>query len=106
MLNDVSFLQSEAANVVDGIIANIEAMLDLHCVHADLSPYNILYWDERIHIIDFPQAIDPRGNPAAMTLLSRDVENICRWAAKAGVVRHAGAIASDLWRRFAVGAIG
>ncbi len=31
-------------------------------VHGDLSPYNILYWDEQITIIDLPQMVDPRFN--------------------------------------------
>jgi RIO kinase 1 len=106
MLHHVSLSVNETAEVVDRVIGNIEAMLDLHCVHGDLSPYNILYCDGRIHIIDFPQAIDPRMNPAAMVLLARDIEHICRWSAKSGVCRDAGAIATELWRRVVLGELG
>ncbi|MCL4212194.1 MAG: hypothetical protein KJZ68_16205, partial [Phycisphaerales bacterium] len=60
----------------------------------------------RATIIDFPQAIDPRLNPAARTLLARDVANLCRWAAKQGVPAAAcdGAAAEritrTMWGRF------
>lgn len=106
MLNDVALPSHEVARIVDRILGNIEAMLDLHCVHGDLSPYNILHWDGKIHIIDFPQAVDPRLNPAALALLARDVDHICRWAAKTGINHHADAIATDLWQRFTLGELG
>jgi RIO kinase 1 len=106
LLHDVSLARHEAEDIVDRLLANIEAMLDLHCVHGDLSPYNVMYDRGRIQIIDFPQAIDPRMNPAAMTLLSRDVDHICRWAGRFGVQRNASAIVADLWRRFVLGELG
>jgi RIO kinase 1 len=106
MLHHLSLPPAEVAAVIDRVLGNIEAMLDLHCVHSDLSPYNILYHEGRIHIIDFPQAIDPRRNPAALALLMRDIQHICQWAARAGVNRNAGAITTDLWQRFILGELG
>ena len=81
-------------------------MLHHHRVHGDLSPFNVLWWKDRPVIIDLPQAIDPRLNPAAHSLLARDVENICRWGSKHGVQRDANRIANDLWSRFVIGEIG
>lgn len=106
MLNDLSLPKREVAYIIDRILSNVEAMLDLHIVHGDLSPYNVLYWQRKVTIIDFPQAVDPRLNPAAPGLLSRDVENICRWAAKTGVKRDAARFVTDLWRRFTLGELG
>ena len=48
-------------------------------VHADLSAYNILWWDEQIWLIDFPQAVDLTVNPHALDFLHRDVANVSRW---------------------------
>lgn len=106
ILNDAELSRNEVERVIDILIGNIELMLDLHRVHGDLSPYNAMYWKGVVTIIDFPQAIDPRLNPAAQELLRRDVENVCRWAAKHGVRRDAGRIVSDLWSRFVVGDLG
>jgi RIO kinase 1 len=97
---------AETGRIADRLLWNIELMLDRHIVHGDLSPYNVLYWRGEATIIDFPQAVDPRLNPAALALLSRDVENICRWASRHGVRRDAGLITPDLWRRFSLGEIG
>lgn len=91
---------------VDDLLGQIEWMLDLQRVHADLSPYNILYRDERPVIIDFPQTIDPRLNRAGQELLTRDVTNVCQWAERRGVRRNANRIAIDLWIRFVNGELG
>lgn len=106
MLSEAAFSQNEAKRIVDRVLRNVRDMLDLHCVHGDLSPYNILYWKGKMTIIDFPQAVDPRMNPAARSLLERDVENICKWGAKLGDRRDPHAISRTLWRRFRNGELG
>jgi RIO kinase 1 len=106
MLHEVRPDLAETAAVVDDLLGNVELMLDRHRVHADLSPYNVLYWEGRATIIDFPQAIDPRLNPAARTLLARDVEHVCAWGRRHGVDRPATRIVNDLWSRFVVGELG
>jgi RIO kinase 1 len=95
-----------AAAIVDRLLWNVELMLDLHCVHGDLSPFNILYHGGRAVIIDFPQAVDPRLNRAACDLLARDVDRLCAWARRCGAERDARRIAGRLWRRFREGQIG
>jgi RIO kinase 1 len=54
-------------------------------VHGDLSPYNLLVWQDRLYAIDFPQAVDPVANPQGISLLERDVLNTTSWFAKQGV---------------------
>jgi RIO kinase 1 len=51
-------------------------MLYRNVVHGDLSAYNVLVWDDRITVIDLPQAVDVRTNRHARGLLERDVVRI------------------------------
>jgi RIO kinase 1 len=106
MLHAIALDQPSAAQVVDRLLWNIERMLDLHVVHGDLSPFNIMWHKERAIIIDLPQAVDPRLNPAAQGLLSSDIAGVCDWARRRGVQRNAVAITADLWSRFCLGEIG
>jgi RIO kinase 1 len=106
MLHSVEFGREAASEVAGRLLWNIEAMLDLHVVHGDLSPFNVMWHAEQAVIIYLPQSVDPRLNPAAQTLLARDVANICNWASRFGVKRDAAAITADLWTRFCLGEIG
>lgn len=105
-LKDVASLQREDAEALFAeVLGNIELWLACNIVHGDLSAYNLLLHDDRLVAIDFPQASDPRFNPNAERLLSRDVENICRHFARYGVESSASAIVDDLWDRFLRGAL-
>ncbi len=53
--------------------------------HADLSAFNLLWWDGRLVVIDLPQAVDVAANPQGFEFLHRDVHNVCRWFARRGV---------------------
>jgi len=106
MLCDVSLARHDARDVLHQLLGNIELMLDCHVVHGDLSPFNILFYEQRAIIIDLPQAIDPRLNPAALTLLARDVDNVCTWAKKQGVIWDASRFTTRLWHRFVNGELG
>ncbi|HLX39068.1 MAG TPA: RIO1 family regulatory kinase/ATPase [Ktedonobacteraceae bacterium] len=99
-LQDVQLARSEVRPVFDCVMHNIELWLANNYVHADLSAYNVLYWQGSARIIDFPQAIDPRFNPNALSLLTRDIENICRYMSRYGVEHDARRIANQLWWRF------
>lgn len=99
-LQSVELFRNEAYSVFDRLMRNIELWLANNYVHADLSAYNVLYWQNQVRIIDFPQAVDPRFNPHARTLLARDIDNICRYVARYGLQRDSRAIADRLWRRF------
>jgi RIO kinase 1 len=53
--------------------------------HGDLSAYNILAADERIAIIDLPQAVDIVANPQGMDFLARDCRNVATWFSSRGL---------------------
>lgn len=106
MLHAVEPSPAAASDVLDRLLWNVTAMLDLHVVHGDLSPFNVMWHDGRAVIIDLPQSVDPRLNPSARGLLTRDIANLCAWASRFDVHRDAAAITAGLWTRFCLGGIG
>lgn len=99
-LRDVRLSPNEARATWDRLLENVEIMLAHNVVHGDLSPFNVLWWQDRPWIIDLPQAIDPRTNRNAQAFLARDVENLARYFDRLGVRVNGSAVANDLWRRF------
>ena len=99
-LASVRLEPEEARRLFDSIMSCIERMLANDRVHGDLSAYNILYRDGAIRIIDFPQAVDARFNSNALTLLERDVENICHHFERYGINGEPHRIVRGLWGRF------
>jgi RIO kinase 1 len=79
---------------------NVEMALRRNLIHADLSPFNVLWWEGRATIIDLPQAVDPRSNPNASQLLARDLSNICRHFHRYGVRADPDEITRGLWMGF------
>ena len=76
VLVNVTLDAGEVATIYQQILHNVEIFLIQHRVHADLSAYNMLYVDDHIVIIDFPQSVDPRYNDDAFDLLVRDLKNV------------------------------
>lgn len=99
-LSSVLLERGEAEPLFERVLWNIETMLAANRVHGDLSAFNVLYRSGMPCIIDFPQAVDPRYNHHALTLLERDLENICRYFARCGVAADPWRLARDLWARF------
>ncbi|MBI5305860.1 MAG: hypothetical protein HY868_27275 [Chloroflexi bacterium] len=98
-LNAVRLAREEAQPLFDRVVHNVEAMLAHAVVHADLSAFNILYWDGDIRIIDFPQAVNPYVNPQAFAMFERDVARVCEYFARYGVEANARQLARELWKR-------
>ena len=69
-------------------------------VHADLSAYNIIYWQEEAWIIDFPQAVAVPSNPHSIDLLMRDIGNVCKYFEKYGIISD-----PDHWLALAMGEV-
>ncbi len=92
--------REEAYAAYATLLSNVELWLNNYVIHADLSAYNVLYWQHQPVVIDFPQSVDPRFNANAYSLLLRDVENINRYFARYGVTRDASETVEDLWRAY------
>jgi RIO kinase 1 len=98
-LNDVHVDRELARHLFERLLQNIELMLSNDRIHGDLSAYNILFWDERAVIIDFPQVIDAYGNPNAFRFLLRDVERTCQYFHRHGLHSDPLRIARVMWDR-------
>jgi RIO kinase 1 len=77
-------------------MSNLRTFLEAGIVHADLSPYNVLWWDERLWFIDFPQAVDLVANPHGFELLHHDVTTMCTWFTRRGLACDADALYAEL----------
>ncbi|MGQ0609283.1 MAG: RIO1 family regulatory kinase/ATPase domain-containing protein [Chloroflexota bacterium] len=64
---------------------NLRNLTAAGLVHADLSPYNLLWWEDRLVIIDLPQAVEFVSNPDAFELLHRDLANVAGWFDRQGI---------------------
>jgi RIO kinase 1 len=102
-LNEVRLTTSEATPLFKRIMDNIQLMLVNHYVHGDLSAYNILFWEGKAWIIDFPQLVDARKNQNAHMLLRRDVERVCQYFARCGVQSDPFQLTEHLWQEYMAG---
>jgi len=84
-LCEISLDSYEALEALKQIVENLRIFIKADLIHGDLSPFNILYWQGKVWIIDFPQAMDLHRNPYAMDLLYRDLQKICSYFGKQGV---------------------
>ena len=98
-LSDVVLEQQEAEPLFDCMLRNIELALRHGRIHADLSGYNVLYWQGAVTLIDFAQAVDPYHNSDVFSLLARDVERICQYFARYGLQNDAHTLAREIWTR-------
>lgn len=85
-------LSAAFAQLTDDLVALTRAGM----AHADLSPYNLLWWRDRVWMIDFPQAVDLVLNPHGLDLLHHDVVTVCTWFARQGVTRDGEALFAEL----------
>ncbi|MDJ0521744.1 MAG: RIO1 family regulatory kinase/ATPase [Planctomycetota bacterium] len=98
ILQSVSLERDEAEALWERLVHYVRAMLGAYVVHADLSPYNLLYWDEELHVIDLPQAVDAIRHPQAYELFARDVDRIAAYFVRQGLEIDAQGLAFDLWQ--------
>ncbi len=98
-LSDVTLPTSEAQGHFKLILDNIELALVHGRIHGDLSEYNILYWEGKITLIDFAQAVDPYHNSDVFSLFARDIERVCQYFALYHVKANPRALARDIWTR-------
>lgn len=65
------------------VIENLRGIRKAGLVHADFSEYNLLWWDDRVVVIDVGQAV-PLDHPRAEEWFRRDVANVARYFRRLG----------------------
>ena len=98
-LNDVLLEEEEAEQHFQTILRNIELALAHGRIHGDLSEYNILYWQGRVVLIDFAQAVDPYHNSDVFSLFVRDIERVCQYFAQYHIQSDPQVLAREIWTR-------
>jgi RIO kinase 1 len=88
--------RTELADAFDQLVENLRTFMAVGIVHADLSPYNLLWWHDRLWFIDVPQAVDVASNLHAIEFLHRDVHNVCTWFGRKGIECDAEAVFAEL----------
>jgi RIO kinase 1 len=105
ILQSVDLPADEAYELCQRLLWNVEAMLSIYRIHGDLSAYNVLYWEGQVWIIDLPQVVDALENPAAWSLLGRDVDRLCGYFVRQGVRVDPAKVTADLWDRMLTGGL-
>lgn len=92
---------AEVTVAYEQLLGELSLLTRAGLVHADLSPFNVLWWEGRMWLIDFPQAVDLFTNPHGFDLLHHDVTTMCAWFARQGVATDAeevfASILADAW---------
>lgn len=86
----------QLADAFAQLLVGLRAITAAGLTHGDLSAYNLLWWDERLWFIDFPQAIDIAANLQGIDFLHRDVVNVCSWFDRRGLAVDAEEVFADL----------
>jgi len=58
-------------------IDNLIQMVKAGRIHGDYSTFNLLWWNNKVIVIDLPQVVEIQRNHHARELLKRDVESLC-----------------------------
>ncbi len=90
----------EAEYLFQEVLRNVDIMLRMGMIHGDLSPYNILYWEGKVTLIDFPQVTLAESNSNAYKILQRDLQRVCDYFAPYGVDADAPTITRRLWSKY------
>ena len=82
LLREISMDDPRA--VYRDVVENMKAIRKSGLVHADLSEYNLLFWDGHVVVIDVGQAV-PLEHGQAEEWFRRDVSNVARFFHRKGV---------------------
>ncbi|KAJ8714824.1 hypothetical protein PYW08_004805 [Mythimna loreyi] len=84
-LRDVILKPEKWQSVYNEVVESVHKLYNIgHMIHADLSEYNILWWDNKCWFIDVSQSVQP-DHPKGLEFLLRDCRNIANFFEKKGV---------------------
>lgn len=97
-LSDAALSPEEARNAWHQALDGMAHLLRLGYAHGDYSTYNLLWWENTVTIIDFPQ-LTTRQNPNFKELLHRDAESLATSFRKHGIHESGEATLREVQRR-------
>lgn len=97
-LSDVRLTPEEAHHAWEQAVTGMAQMLKLGYAHGDYSTYNLLWWENTVTIIDFPQ-LTTRQNPNFSELLRRDAQSLATSFRKHGLNQSGEATLREVQRR-------
>lgn len=97
-LSDVKLTPEEAQSAWQQSVAGMADLLRLGYAHGDYSTYNLLWWENTVTIIDFPQ-LTTRTNPNFTDLLRRDAQSLATSFRKHGIHESAEGTLREVQRR-------
>ncbi|ADV68494.1 RIO1 family regulatory kinase/ATPase [Deinococcus maricopensis] len=83
-LSEAHLTPDQARDAWNQSLDGLADLLRLGLVHGDYSTYNLLWWENTVIIIDFPQTSD-RSNPNFAQLLARDAASLAQSFARHGI---------------------
>ncbi len=86
----------ELDNALGQVLDGLRILVAEGFAHGDLSAYNLLWWNDQVCFIDFPQAIDLAANLQGLDFLHRDVVNVCTWFQRRGLVIDSAEVFAEL----------
>ncbi|HET9880069.1 MAG TPA: RIO1 family regulatory kinase/ATPase [Candidatus Limnocylindria bacterium] len=86
----------ELPSAWEQLVESVRALTAAGLVHADLSAYNLLWWEGRLVVIDLPQAVEFTTNTDAFDLLHRDLANVGDWFGKRGMALDIESVYAEL----------
>lgn len=98
-LSEITLDKSKARRLFERVHWNMDILLANERIHGDLSAYNILFWEDEITLIDFPQVVSPKINRNAYRIFLRDVTRVCEYFNKQGLNLNPVKIAASLWAK-------
>jgi RIO kinase 1 len=84
-ISDLRMERAEAEEAFRQSVQNLKLIVKAGRVHGDYSTFNILWHEEKAVVIDFPQVMEFKNNPAAEAFLKRDIQSLCKSFLKQGV---------------------
>jgi len=87
---------ADLGSAYEQLLEELAALTRASLVHADLSPFNVLWWHGRLWLIDFPQAVDLINNPHGFDMLHHDVVTMCTWFGRRGIDTDGEAVFASL----------
>lgn len=97
-LSEAALTPDQARSAWQQSVQGLADLLRLGYAHGDYSTYNLLWWENSVTIIDFPQ-LTTRQNPNFRDLLRRDAESLATSFRKHGVGQSGEATLREVQRR-------